>query len=143
MQYPPGTTKVYSYFESRGGKFPSTVFFGLQYILKRWMIGQVLTREKIEEARDFYQMHFGSEIFNEAGWLYILEVGRSFFSSYGSFLPSLCLKHIDIWEIPRKYLNDDYVSIVENSANSMRMAHEFIMYKDSSHGVKMMKEKVK
>ncbi|CAG0879527.1 unnamed protein product [Darwinula stevensoni] len=59
MQYPPGTTRVYSYFESRGGKFPSTVFFGLQYILKRWMIGQVLTREKIEEARDLYQMHFG------------------------------------------------------------------------------------
>lgn len=34
MQYPPGTETVYSYFESRGGKFTETVFFGLQYILK-------------------------------------------------------------------------------------------------------------
>lgn len=35
MQYPPGTTKVFSYFESRGGKFPQTVFYGLQYMIKR------------------------------------------------------------------------------------------------------------
>jgi hypothetical protein len=35
LQYPPGTTKVYSYFESRGGKFPETVFYGLQYMIKR------------------------------------------------------------------------------------------------------------
>ena len=34
LQYPPGTELVYSYFESRGGKFSETVFFGLQYILK-------------------------------------------------------------------------------------------------------------
>ncbi|CAG0879525.1 unnamed protein product [Darwinula stevensoni] len=63
---------MYSYFESRGEKFPSTVF-GLQYNLKRWMVGQVLTRERIEEARDFYRMHLGSEFFNERGWLRILE----------------------------------------------------------------------
>ncbi len=30
-QYPPRTTSVCSYFESRGGMFPNTVFFGLQY----------------------------------------------------------------------------------------------------------------
>ena len=34
-QYPPGTQSVYSYFESRGGKFHDVVFFGLQYYLKR------------------------------------------------------------------------------------------------------------
>ena len=33
-QYPPGTTTVYSYFESRGGRFQETVFFGLQYLIK-------------------------------------------------------------------------------------------------------------
>ena len=38
FQYPPGTQTVYSYFESRGGKFPETVFFGLQYIIKVGMI---------------------------------------------------------------------------------------------------------
>lgn len=30
-QYPPGTQKVYSYIESRGGMFEDLVFFGLQY----------------------------------------------------------------------------------------------------------------
>ena len=33
---PPNTNKVYSYFESRtGAKYNNTVFFGLQYILKK------------------------------------------------------------------------------------------------------------
>ncbi|XP_062515041.1 nicotinamide phosphoribosyltransferase-like [Corticium candelabrum] len=73
MQYPPGTTTVYSYFESRGGKFPSTVFYGLQYIIKRWLVGQVVTREKIAEAKEYYNSHFRDDVFNEAGWLYILE----------------------------------------------------------------------
>jgi nicotinamide phosphoribosyltransferase len=36
LQYPEGTTKVYSYLESRGGKFDNTVFYGLQYILKKY-----------------------------------------------------------------------------------------------------------
>ena len=33
-QYPPGTEKVFGYFESRGGKFSETVLYGLQYVLK-------------------------------------------------------------------------------------------------------------
>ncbi|ELT87741.1 hypothetical protein CAPTEDRAFT_162451 [Capitella teleta] len=73
LQYPPNTTHVYSYFESRGGKFPSTIFFGLQYIIKRWLLGQVVTDEKIEEATAVYQMHFGKDVFNAKGWKYILE----------------------------------------------------------------------
>ncbi len=32
-QYPPGTEQVFSYIESRGGQFDSTVFFGLQKAL--------------------------------------------------------------------------------------------------------------
>ena len=74
FQYPPKTTHVYSYFESRGGKFPTTVFYGLQYIIKRWLIGQVVTREKIAEAKEVYGKHFGKDVFNEEGWLYVLEV---------------------------------------------------------------------
>ena len=30
-QYPPGTEKVYSYFECRGGPWEETVFFGLHW----------------------------------------------------------------------------------------------------------------
>lgn len=73
-QYPDGTTLVSSYFESRGGKFPEVVFFGLQYILKRWLCGPVITAEKIAEAKELYKLHFGQDHFNEAGWTHILEV---------------------------------------------------------------------
>lgn len=74
FQYPEGTSLVYSYFESRGGKFPTVTFFGLQYILKRWLVGQVVTEEKINEAKEIYKLHFGTDLFNEAGWRYILQV---------------------------------------------------------------------
>ncbi|XP_063954003.1 nicotinamide phosphoribosyltransferase-like [Lytechinus pictus] len=79
-QYPDGTTLVSSYFESRGGKFPEVVFFGLQYILKRWLCGQVITAEKIAEAKELYKLHFGADHFNEAGWTHILE-------KHGGYLP--------------------------------------------------------
>ncbi|XP_003385030.1 PREDICTED: nicotinamide phosphoribosyltransferase-like [Amphimedon queenslandica] len=71
-QYPPGTSKVYSYFECRGGVFPETVFFGLQYILKKYLVGKVVTEEKIQEAKEVYDGHLGSGLFNEEGWRYIL-----------------------------------------------------------------------
>lgn len=74
-QYPEGTTHVYSYFESRGGKFSEVCFFGLQYIIKRWLVGPVVTREMIDEAKQFYKSHFGGlDIFNEEGWNHIAEV---------------------------------------------------------------------
>jgi nicotinamide phosphoribosyltransferase len=34
LQFPPKATGMYSYLESRGGRFDKTIFFGLQYILK-------------------------------------------------------------------------------------------------------------
>eukprot|EP01043_Picozoa_sp_COSAG02_P080188 COSAG02_NODE_18936_length_909_cov_1.441975_1_plen_121_part_00 len=40
-QYPPGAETVYSYFESRGGKWDDVCFFGLQYFLKRYLSGPV------------------------------------------------------------------------------------------------------
>lgn len=73
-QYPKGTTKVYSYLESRkGALFPYTVFFGLQYILRRYMTGRVVTRKKIEEAAALCKEHFRSDkMFNRAMWEHIL-----------------------------------------------------------------------
>ncbi len=75
VQYPPGTTTIYSYFESRGGLHEEICFFGLQYFIKRYLCGVVVTAEKIAEARDVYAAHFGpgTNVFNEAGWQYILE----------------------------------------------------------------------
>ncbi len=72
-QYPPGTTQVYSYFESRGGMFQEVVFFGLQYFLKN-LEGQVVTAEKIDEAEQIAELHLGDKkLFNRAGWEYILK----------------------------------------------------------------------
>ncbi len=72
-QYPEGTTQIYSYFESRGGKFEEITFFGLQYLLKEFLVGQVITQRKIDQAAKLYEAHFGNAtLFNKAGWEYIL-----------------------------------------------------------------------
>lgn len=73
-QYPTGTTQIYSYFESRGGKFEDITFFGLQYILKEYLVGQIVTQTKIDRAEKLFAAHFGNaQLFNKAGWEYILE----------------------------------------------------------------------
>ncbi len=73
-QYPPNTTTIYSYFESRGGRFDNVVFFGLQYYLKEYLVGQVITQEGINEAELLYEQHFSNPaLFNRAGWEYILQ----------------------------------------------------------------------
>lgn len=73
-QYPPKTQHVYSYFESRGGKYPETVFFGLQYLLMGYLRGVVVTPEGIDAADAFVSKHVGPGVFNRAGWDYILKV---------------------------------------------------------------------
>lgn len=40
-QYPPGTKYIYSYLESRGGEYDQIVFFGLQYLIKKYLQGPV------------------------------------------------------------------------------------------------------
>ncbi len=73
-QYPAGTERVYSYFESRGGRFDEVVFFGLQYYLKRYLAGAVVDRERIERAARTWERHFGNpELFNRAGWEHLLD----------------------------------------------------------------------
>jgi nicotinamide phosphoribosyltransferase len=69
--YPKDTQVVYSYLESRGGKFDSTMFFGLQMILQRNFVGKVLTQEMINEAEPIVQKMGGT--FNRQGWEYILK----------------------------------------------------------------------
>lgn len=71
-QYPPNTQYVYSYFESRGGKFNDICFFGLQYFIKRYLTGVVVTQEKIEEAALVINAHMGPDHFNRKGWEHIL-----------------------------------------------------------------------
>ncbi len=73
-QYPPGTQRVYSYFEARqGAQFPQVVFFGLQYFLQSYLAGEVVTAEKIEAADELLRGHFGASVFHRAGWEYVLK----------------------------------------------------------------------
>lgn len=72
-QYPKGSTKVYSYLESRGGKFDNTMFYGLQYFIKQYLSGQVVTEEKIQQAKKLWDTHLGPGLFNESGWRHILD----------------------------------------------------------------------
>lgn len=74
-QYPKDTEIVYSYFESRSGaRFPQTVFFGLQYLLKKYLTGVVVTEEMLAEADQLAKAHFGRDgVFNYDGWKHIID----------------------------------------------------------------------
>lgn len=69
VQYPPGTEYVYSYIESRGGKYDQVVYFGLQAFLREYMTTP-LTMEMIDTAERIITAH--GEPFNREGWEYIL-----------------------------------------------------------------------
>ncbi|GGJ81251.1 nicotinate phosphoribosyltransferase [Deinococcus aquiradiocola] len=69
LQYPPKTTRLFSYLESRGGKYPATRFFGLQYILKRYL-STVVTAADVEEARSLIEAH--GEPFPYDGWMRVV-----------------------------------------------------------------------
>ena len=73
-QYPEGTESVYSYFESRGGKYPQTAFFGLQYLMMKHLEGVRVTKANIDEAELVTKSHFPpGTVFNRAGWEHIVE----------------------------------------------------------------------
>jgi len=76
-QYPAGTTGVYSYIESRGGRYDRTVFFGLQAFIKEYLLAPI-TQVDIDIADEILTAH--GEPFNRAGWQYILD-------QHGGYLP--------------------------------------------------------
>jgi nicotinamide phosphoribosyltransferase len=73
MQYPPNMTQMMSYLESRGGTYPATRFFGLQYVLKKYLSTQV-TLEMVEEANAVLSAH-GEPFPLEAWRLIATELG--------------------------------------------------------------------
>jgi nicotinamide phosphoribosyltransferase len=70
LQYPAGTTHVFSYIESRGGEHERTLFFGLQYILKEYLC-EAVTAGDVEIAAEVCAAH--GVPFNRAGWMHIVE----------------------------------------------------------------------
>ena len=69
-QYPPGTTAIYSYIESRGGKYDRTLFFGLQTFIKQYLMKRI-TQEQIDFAAAVWKAN--GMPFNREGWEYILK----------------------------------------------------------------------
>jgi nicotinamide phosphoribosyltransferase len=79
--YYPGTTKIYSYMESRGGKFENTVFYGLQYFIKEYLNGIAFTQQELDEASAYLPKVFGrDDVFDKSKFQYILD-------NYGGRLP--------------------------------------------------------
>jgi nicotinamide phosphoribosyltransferase len=77
LQYPAGTAYVSSYIESRGGRYPQTLFFGLQAFLKQYLTTPI-SQDDIDEAEELLTAH--GLPFNREGWRTILQ-------QYGGYLP--------------------------------------------------------
>jgi nicotinamide phosphoribosyltransferase len=71
---PDNMTGDFDYWEARtGARFPFMTFFGLQAIIKEYLIGKVVTKEKIDAAERLNDVHLGPGIFQRQLWEYILE----------------------------------------------------------------------
>jgi nicotinamide phosphoribosyltransferase len=68
-QYPPRTTQMMSYFESRGGPFEECTLFGLQYLMHEFLT-RPITEAQVNEAAGFAKAH--GVPFNYEGWMYIV-----------------------------------------------------------------------
>lgn len=79
MQYPKGTTELFSYIEARGSTTGSkgTLFFGLQDFIKN-VLSIRITHADIDAAKSIIEAH--GEPFNEQGWRYIVD-------KYNGYLP--------------------------------------------------------
>lgn len=70
LQYPPQTSHISSYIESRGGDYEQLVFFGLQAFLKEYLCHPIKMQD-IDEAESILRPH--GVPFNKEGWQYIVK----------------------------------------------------------------------
>ena len=86
MFYEDGIREMYDYMESRGGVFADMTFFGLQALLKKYFLGNIITRYEVRRCRKFFKSYYGMEgIFNAEGWNGIADLG---------YLP------LEMWAVP-------------------------------------------
>src|SRR3990167_4774204 len=79
LQYPLGTTGVFSYIESRGCEpphvgyppFEKLLYFGLQIFLQRFLSSRISV-DDVTQAESFFRSH--GEPFNRDGWDRIIKV---------------------------------------------------------------------
>lgn len=72
-----GTTQVYDYFESRGGKYDKVVQFGLQYYLKRYLT-KPITAAEVKIAKVIIDQHMGPGVFDYEMWMHIVEAHNGY-----------------------------------------------------------------
>lgn len=76
--YEEGTTKICSYLESRGGRFDSTIFYGLQIFLKKFLEGVAITQIELDEAYDYLGTKHGvfgrEDVFDKSKFQYIIDI---------------------------------------------------------------------
>jgi nicotinamide phosphoribosyltransferase len=79
LQYPPGTTDLFSYIEARGTTTgcKGNLFFGVQAFIQQYL-SVPITHADVDYAKDLIEDH--GEPFNEAGWRRIVDV-------HGGYLP--------------------------------------------------------
>jgi nicotinamide phosphoribosyltransferase len=71
LQYPPGTEEISAYIESRGGRFPHTLFFGIQAFIKEYLL-RPITNADVDEAQEIVTAH--GLPFNLDGWLRVVNL---------------------------------------------------------------------
>jgi nicotinamide phosphoribosyltransferase len=99
--YPPGTTKVHSYFTCRkGGAHDEIVFFGLQMLLKELTVP--ITKEMVKEAKTYFEVHMAT--FDSERWYHIV-------NEHDGRLP------LTIWAVPEGTVckAGDPLIVVENT----------------------------
>jgi len=70
--YPDGMTKAMTYTESRGGPLPFVPWVGMNIFLHE-LDEFTVTKEDVEEAREFYEKHFmGADIFPYDEWMIVV-----------------------------------------------------------------------
>jgi len=69
LMYPPKCSSVYSYIESRGGKYKETVFFGIQTFIDEYLL-KPITMQDIDEAEIIWNSN--GQIFDRGNWEHIL-----------------------------------------------------------------------
>jgi nicotinamide phosphoribosyltransferase len=94
VQYPAGTTNVYSYIEAREyGAYSHTVFFGLQAYIKRYLM-KPLTLEQLEKAKEVWTAHqvpFSLELYES--WKIVID-------EYNGYLPVIIKAPLEGTVIP-------------------------------------------
>lgn len=111
---------VYSYMEPRGGDMPYTVFFGLQYYLKKYFAGVRITPDKIEEARRKNIAHFGFDCFNDTMWYYI-------WNTHGGVLPLEIKAVPEGMPVPVKNIIMDIVNTDDKCAPLTNISETLLM----------------